>query len=74
MKINRKSQVVLETALVLVALVIFMVGIIRVWAWFVNTYTGRWNSYNRSRTSAAQSSGFVPDGYDKVTNRLNLFQ
>lgn len=73
---RRKAQVVLETALVIVAMTIFLVGIMRVWAWFVNSYTGRWQRYNTSRTLSGKrstyepASHFVPDGYNKEDLKL----
>lgn len=70
---RRKAQIVLETALVLVAVTIFLVGIMRVWAWFVEQYKDRWQSYHSNRVTAGRlGSGFVPDGYTK--EKLNLFK
>jgi len=72
---NRKSQVVIETAMVIVVLAIFLIGVTRIWVWFVNTYSDRWRSYDNSRVQAGKiSSDFIPDGYNKTANRLNLFR
>lgn len=72
---NKKAQVVLETALVIITIVILLVGIMRIWAWFVNTYTGRWEMYNQKRVEAGQpTAGFIPDGYNKTENKLDLFK
>lgn len=74
---KKKGQVILETALSLVAIVIFLVGIIRVWAWFTNQFGDRWSSYNTGRVRAGQvgtyaTGGIVPaDGYSSLP--LNLF-
>lgn len=74
---NKKAQIVLETGLVIVAVVILLVGIMRLWAWFVDTFSGRWESYNKNRVQAGTAStyspgGFVPDNYEKED--LNLFK
>jgi hypothetical protein len=76
-KMKRKGQVVLDTALALVAVAIFLVGIVRIWAWFGRTLKDRWASYDSSRYIAGRidtykNGGFVPDGY--VKQDLNLFQ
>jgi len=75
---KRKGQVVLETALVIVAMAILVIGVMRIWAWFINQYSGRWQSYNQTRLQAGQrstyepASQFIPDGYTK--EKLNLFK
>lgn len=73
-----KAQVILETALVLIAVAIFILGIMRVWSWFARQYRDRWQAYNSGRLAAgkvntysAAGSGFVPGNYTKET--LNLF-
>jgi len=76
MNLKKRAQVVLETALVLVALAILLVGIMRIWAWFARQYTDRWSGYNSTRVDAGQvatyeAGGFVSDGYNK--SDLNLF-
>jgi hypothetical protein len=73
-----KAQVVLETALVLIAATIFLVGTIKIWAWFGRQYVGRWSAYERTRVTAGKvttysnPSNFIGDRYNK--EKLNLFK
>jgi nitrate reductase gamma subunit len=50
-----KAQALLETALVVLVALLFLLGIIRIWGWFNRSLIQRQTWYNQSRLAAGQN-------------------
>ena len=60
-KINKKSQIMLETTLIFIIFCLFIFGIMHIWSWNDTQLVQRQISYNNSRVDA----GSVADSADK---------
>jgi len=62
MKLERKNQVILELTVSLTALIIFVVGIVKIFVWANNMMTRRQVEYNQQSPDAAGPNTQNPGG------------
>jgi hypothetical protein len=63
MKLHSKAQVTVELTLALLACVIFLIGVVKVFVWFNQCIVERQEAFQKSRTQALRFS--AGSGYDK---------
>ena len=50
--LNKKAQVSLEIAIIFISIVLFLLGVIRIWVWSQSQLIGRQKSFNSTRVEA----------------------